>query len=129
MAEALLRQVAGDAANAYSAGLEAGALNPYVVTAMREIGIDISQQHAKTVNDPQIAGRAYDYVISVCDEASGAACPVVPTTGQRLSWQFPDPSRFAGSDEEKLAMVRAVRDSLKERIAHWAAVTFAPQNR
>lgn len=112
MAEAFANAAAAGRFRAYSAGLESGVLNPLVVTAMAESGIDISGNRTKTVRDPDILSRAYDYVITVCDQASAEACPIHPTTGARLHWSFPDPSAFRGTDAEKLACVRTVRDAI-----------------
>ena len=121
MAEAFVNERYGDRLRAYSAGLEAGKLNPTVVEAMRELGIDISGNRTKAVNDPEIRARAYDYVVTVCDESSAEACPVVPALGARLHWSFPDPSAFGGTPDERLARTRDVRDAIAERVGAWCA--------
>ena len=119
MAEAFLKQMAGDRFEVESAGLEPGKLNPIVVEAMKEIGIDISGNRTKSVFDFYKQGKQYDYVITVCDESRSEACPTFPGGGQRFHWGFPDPSGFQGSYEEKLAKTRQVRDQIKEKIAKW----------
>jgi arsenate reductase len=119
MAEAFVNGRCGDALHAYSAGLERGRLNPIVVQAMNEIGYDLSMNHTKDVNDEHIRSRTYDYVVTVCDEASAEACPIYPTSGERLHWGFPDPSAFLGSDEERLQRTRAVRDDIAARVRVW----------
>ena len=78
MAEAFLKQLAGDRFEVESAGIEPGALNPIVVDAMKEIGIDISGNQTKDVFDFLKRGKAFSYVITVCDEASGERCPIFP---------------------------------------------------
>src|SRR4029077_17608405 len=119
MAEAFLNQVCGEEIEAYSAGLEPGKLNPVVVTAMQEIGIDISGNQTKSVFDMYKSGKVFTYVITVCDEASAEKCPIFPGVTTRLHWSFPDPSAFSGSPEEKLQHTRAVRDTIKEKIEAW----------
>jgi arsenate reductase len=116
MAEAFVNASCGGALHAYSAGLEGGKLNPTVVDAMAEIRLDISRNRTKTVVDAEVRSRTYDYVVTVCDEASAEACPIYPTTGKRLHWSFPDPSAFAGTRDEKLDQTRKVRDDIAARI-------------
>ena len=119
MAEAFLNRICGDKFEAYSAGLEPGKLNPVVVEAMNEIGIDISGNTTKSVFDMFKSGKLFAYVITVCDEASAERCPIFPGVTQRLHWSFPDPSAFRGSPAEVLQKTREVRDSIKERIEAW----------
>jgi arsenate reductase len=121
MAEAFVNARCGDALRAYSAGLERGSLNPTVVAAMAEIGHDIAGNQTKSVADARIRARGYDYVVTVCDEASAEACPIYPTGGKRLHWSFPDPSSFTGTDEERLNRTRAVRDAIAGRVVAWCA--------
>ena len=120
MAEAFVNAHGGPM-RAFSAGLEAGTLNAVVVTAMREVGIDIADHRAKSVSDPEIAARRYDYVVTVCDDASAEACPVFPTRGARLHWSFPDPSAFGGDDASRLVQTRDVRDAIRARVDAWLA--------
>ena len=126
MAEAFVNARHGEHLRAYSAGLEAGTLNPVVVEAMRESGIDIGGNRSKSVHDPDIRSREYDYVVTVCDEASAQACPIYPTRGERMHWSFADPSSFTGTREERLARTREVRDAIEQRIGTWAASLQAP---
>jgi arsenate reductase len=116
MAEAFVNASCDGVLQAYSAGLEGGNLNPVVVDAMAEIRLDISQNRTKTVADDDIRSRAYDYVVTVCDEASAEACPIYPSMGKRLHWSFPDPSAFTGTRDEKLDLTRKVRDDIAARI-------------
>jgi arsenate reductase len=80
---------------------------------MDEIGVDISGQESKTLE--RYLEEPFDYVITVCDEAN-EACPFFPGAANRLHWSFEDPSRVEGSEEERLAVFRAVRDRIRERI-------------
>jgi len=113
MAEGLLRRLAGDRFDAYSAGTEATRIRPLAIRAMREIGIDIGDQQSKTLD--RYLGQPFDAVITVCDQAN-ETCPVFLEATERLHWSFPDPSQAAGTDEEQLAVYRAVRDAIRVRI-------------
>jgi arsenate reductase len=113
MAEGLLRAAAGDRYDAFSAGTEATHVRPLAIRAMAELGIDISRQESKTLD--RYLDQRFDAVITVCDDAN-ESCPVFPGAAQRLHWSFPDPSRARGSEEEQLAVYRAVRDAIGERI-------------
>ena len=113
MAEGLLRYLAGDRLEAYSAGTEATHVRPLAIRAMEEIGIDISSQESKTLD--RYLGEPFEYVITVCDDAN-EACPFFPGARERLHWSFEDPSRAEGSEEERLAVFRSVRDRIKDRM-------------
>lgn len=119
MAEAFLNNMAGDRFEAESAGIEPGALNPLAVEAMKEVGMDISQNKTKGVFEFVKEGKLFNYVITVCDEASAERCPVFPTTAKRLHWSFHDPSTFEGTYEERLEETRKVRNEIKNRIIEW----------
>lgn len=121
MAETFLNATCPENFFAQSAGIEPGKLNPVVVAAMREAGLDISQNATKSVAGFLERREPFDYVITVCDETSAERCPVFPGAVQRLHWGFPDPSSFAGTPEEKLARTRDVRDAIKQRIENWCA--------
>src|SRR5215467_10690999 len=88
MAEAFLNQLCGEEFEAHSAGLEPGKLNPIVVEAMQEIGIDISGSRTKAVSEILKSGKDFAYVVTVCDETSAERCPVFPGTTTRLHWGF-----------------------------------------
>ena len=121
MAEEFLRQIAGDRFEVESAGLEPGSLNPLVIEVLKEKGIDITGKKTQKAFDLYREGRRYNYVITVCDEASAERCPVYPGTVQKLHWGFPDPSSLAGSKEDRLAKTRAVRDHIEKTVKDWAA--------
>jgi arsenate reductase (thioredoxin) len=116
MAEAFLNSLAGDRFSAESAGLEPGKLNHYAAEVMREEGIDIAEKKTNDVFDFFKEGRAYDYVVTVCDGASGERCPVFPGKTSRLHWSFEDPSTFTGTGEDIRLKIRKVRDAIKNRI-------------
>ncbi len=119
MAEAWLNHLCPDAFEAQSAGLEPGTLNPLVVEVMQEVGIDISGNKTKSVLDFFRGGSLFWYVITVCDETSAERCPIFPGITTRLHWGFPDPSALTGTQEEKLAGTRVIRDTIRARVEAW----------
>lgn len=119
MAEAFLNTLGNGKFIAESAGIEKGTLNPLVVRAMQEMGIDISGNQTKEAFEFLRQGRKFDAVITVCDAASDEKCPVFPGRVKRLSWSFPDPSTFQGTEEEKMQRIRAVRDEIKEKVTQF----------
>src|ERR1700733_4675023 len=121
MAGAFLNQICSEEFEAHSAGLEPGKLNPLVVEAMQEAGIDISGNQTRALSDFIKSGQRFACVITVCDEASAERCPIFPGVTRRLHWSFPDPSKFQGTHEEKLEKVREVRDAIKLQIEKWCA--------
>ena len=129
MAEAFLRNFAGDAFEVESAGLEPAAeVNPLVVEVMREVGIDVSAKKPQSVFDLFKAGRIFNYVITVCDSGSEGKCPIFPGVTQRWHWPFPDPASVEGTHEEKLAQVRKIRDYVREHIERPFTETFSRQD-
>ena len=120
MAEAFLRHLAGDRFEAHSAGLQPKGVNPFTVQVMSEAGIDISNQTSKGV-DVYLGKQLMHILITVCDHAE-KNCPTSwPGITQRLHWSFEDPAAFEGSDEEKIAKFREVRDQIEQRIRAWLA--------
>jgi len=119
MAESWLNQTCGDFFAAESAGLEPGTLNPLVVEAMREVGIDISKKETRAVFAVLRSGKLFSYVITVCDETSAERCPIFPAVAKRLHWGFRDPSVLTGTPAEKMAGVREIRDEIREKIEAW----------
>ncbi len=113
MAEGMLRNLAEGRFEVHSAGTEATHVRPQAMKVMNEIGIDISGQESKTLE--RYLGEPFDYVITVCDEAN-EACPVFAGAKNRLHWSLEDPSRADGSEEERLAVYRKVRDEIRERV-------------
>ena len=119
MAEAWLNHFGGEQFEAESAGLSPGTLNPLVVKVMQEVGIDISHKKTRAVFDLFQTGRLFAYVITVCDETSAEKCPVFPGIAKRFHWSFPDPAALTGTEAEKLATTREIRDLIKVKIANW----------
>ena len=116
MAEGFLRAMAGDRFEAGSAGTEKTSVNPLAIRVMAERGIDLGGHTSKVYAD--VARRSWDYLITVCDDAN-ERCPWVPGSVTRLHWSFPDPSRATGTEEERLAVFRRVRDRIQERLTDW----------
>jgi arsenate reductase len=86
---------------------------------MRAAGIDISRNGTQSVFDLFKKGRIFDYVITVCDEATAERCPIFPGVTTRLHWSFTDPSSFTGTEEERVQKTIAVRDEIRDRIRRW----------
>lgn len=119
MAEAWLNHLCGEVFYAESAGLEPGTLNPLVVEAMKEVGIDISQKKTQGVFDVFKSGSMFAYVVTVCNEASAERCPIFAGVTERLHWSFPDPSTLRGTRAEKVVKVREIRDMIKAQTERW----------
>ena len=119
MAEAWLNLLCPSHFEAQSAGLEPGTLNPLVVEAMREAGVDISGKKTQAVFGVFKSGQFFPYVITVCDKASADRCPIFPGVTKRLDWSFPDPSALAGTREERLEGTRKIRDQIRARVEMW----------
>ena len=113
MAEGLLRNLAADRFEEFSAGTEATRVRPEAISVMAEIGVDISSQESEMLE--RYLGESLDLVITVCDDAN-EACPVFPGARRRLHWSFPDPSKATGGYEERLHTYRNVRDEIRARI-------------
>ena len=113
MAEGLLRAWGDNRYEAASAGIEATEVRPLAIVAMREVGIDISGQTSKRLDVYE--GQPFDLAITVCDEAR-EACPFFPGAERNLHWSFDDPSAATGTEEQRLAVFRRVRDEIGARI-------------
>jgi len=118
MAEGFLRRLGGDDFEVLSAGAEPTSVNPLAVEVMKEVGIDISGQHAKDVSE--FLGQNFQYLIRVCDKVR-EKCPVLPGAVWYLDWSFEDPAKAAGPAPERLAVFRRVRDEIETRIAEFIA--------
>jgi arsenate reductase len=116
MAEGFLRSMARDRFEAGSAGTEKTAVNPLAIRAMAERNVDISHHTSKRYED--VAGQGWDYVITVCDEAN-ERCPFVAGSVTRVHWSFEDPSRATGTEAQRLAVFRRVRDEIETRLTAW----------
>lgn len=116
MAEGFIKALYSDKYKAYSAGTTPSSVNPYAIRVMKEIGIDISNQRSKSINE--FRGEIFDYVVTVCDNAR-ETCPFFP--GKKVIHKgFQDPASVEGREEEKIAIFRKVRDEIK----HWIIETF-----
>jgi len=109
MAEGFLRSFAPDRFEVQSAGTRATRVHPLAIAAMREVGIDISEQTSKSVDD---VGEGWDVVVTVCD----SSCPVPPRSGLKLRWKLPDPAAARGTRGERLEVFRGIRDSIQSRV-------------
>ena len=119
MAEGILRQAAGDKFDVESAGVAPSYVRVEAIEAMDEIGIDISGHSSKSVE--KFAGRSFDYVITVCDNAR-ESCPVFPGKVERIDWTFDDPASVEGTKEERLSAFRKARDQIQEKLLQFAAL-------
>ncbi|HUX68127.1 MAG TPA: arsenate reductase ArsC [Terriglobales bacterium] len=110
MAEGLLRHDAGERFEVFSAGTRPSAVRLEAIAVLAELGVDISAQRSKSVDE--FRGQDFDYVLTVCD-AARESCPVFPGAGRRLHHSFDDPAAATGSEAERLAVFRRVRDELR----------------
>ena len=113
MAEGILRSLASDRFEVASAGTHPAGLNPLAVQAMDEIGIDISQQHSKSMD--AFVEQRFDYVITVCDRAK-ESCPIFSSATTTFHWSFDDPAAAEGSEDARIAVFRRVRDEVQHRL-------------
>lgn len=119
MAEGLLRHDAGDRFDVESAGTSPSSVRPEAITAMREIGIDISHQQSKHMDE--FIDQPFDYVLTVCDNAR-ESCPIFPGPAKRIHESFEDPPPASvGSEEDRMAVFRRVRDQLRDYLRQFAS--------
>ena len=117
MAEGLLRHDGGERFGVESAGTKPSSVRPEAIAAMREVGIDISAQRSKHVDE--FEGQRFDYVITVCDNAR-ESCPVFFGSAKRLHHSFEDPPpSLVGTDDERMAIFRRVRDELRSYLRNF----------
>jgi arsenate reductase len=114
MGEGLFRAEGGAGIEVFSAGTKPSAVRPEAITVMHEIGIDISGHRSKSVDE--FSGQVFDYVVTVCDNARDT-CPLFPAGSERMHWSFEDPAAVhQGSEAERLAAFRRIRDQIHERV-------------
>ncbi len=117
MAEAFLRKYGADRFEVYSAGLEPKEIHPHTRQVLAEVGMDMAGQYAKDLS--LFMGKVhFGYLITVCDRAE-ERCPIFPGMGLRLHWPFEDPAAAVGTEEEKQAAFRQVRDQIEARVQAW----------
>ena len=113
MAEGLLRHDAGHKFEVFSAGVDPTSVRPEAIEAMKEIGIDVSGQRSKSVDE--FKGQQFDYVITVCDNAN-QQCPLFPGKADRIHWSIDDPAAVTGNEKARSDAFRFARDELRERL-------------
>jgi len=118
MAEALVNQDLAGQVEAFSAGTEPSSIHPMAVTAMRELGIDISRRRSKGLDE--YVTQKFDYVITLCSQAD-ETCPVFFGGTRKIHMGFPDPAGATGNDQEKFAVFRKVRDQIREQVVGFFA--------
>jgi arsenate reductase len=123
MAEGLLRHLAGDDFDVASAGTDPADLNPFAVEVMKEIGIDISDHESKVLE--RFLNQPFDYVITVCDRAK-ESCPLFSGASTMLHWSFEDPAAAPGTEAERRAVFRQIRDEIRDRIGSFLATSARP---
>lgn len=129
MAAGLLNNMCAEFFEAQSAGLEPGTLNPLAVAALQEIGIDISGVQTQSVFDVFKSGQLFAYAISVCSESESEGCPIFAGPTKRQQWSFDDPSKFTGTDEEKMAKTRELLEQMRANIRDFCEQHRAPDDK
>ena len=114
MAEGLVNHDLAGRVQAFSAGTEPSSVNPLVIAAMKEVGIDISRHRSKSIDE--FSDEKFDFVITLCDHAA-ESCPVFFGGTQRMHMGFPDPAVVTGTEEEKLSFFRKLRDQIRKEVA------------
>ena len=118
MAEAFLKKHGGDRYDTYSAGTEPKGINPYTERVMEEVGVSLGGQYSKHVKE--YMGKVhFGYLITVCGESEQDCPTIFPSVGQIIHWSFEDPAALVGSDEEKVAKFREVRNRIEQQIKEW----------
>jgi arsenate reductase (thioredoxin) len=132
MGETLLRHIADDRFNVYSAGTDPKGINPIAAQVLNEIGVSTEGVRSKHVSE-YLGKQTFHYVIIVCDSANDSCPRVWPGLLNRLFWPFDDPPAFKGTDEDCLEKFREVRDEIHARLKRWVGeleadhVTGAPE--
>lgn len=116
MAEGLLRSIANDKIDVYSAGAKPSSVNPFAIQAMQKRGIDITNHTSDSIE--KYLSQSFDYIITVCDHAA-ESCPIFPGKAHRIHWGFPDPAAVEGNQDDILASFIKVRDGLEEKLSDW----------
>ncbi len=118
MAEGYLRHFANDKATVYSAGIETHGVNPKAIASMKETGIDISDHTSNNIDEYYTID--FDFVITVCDNAK-ENCPFFPTKAVKFHYNFPDPAKATGTDDEINQQFASVRELIKDYCSRFVA--------
>jgi arsenate reductase len=118
MAEGLLRHDAGDRFEVFSAGTKPSQVRPEAIAVMRELGIDISGHRSKSADE--FTSEQFDYVLTVCDNAK-ESCPIFPGQGVAIHHNFEDPAGLPGSEQERLAAFRRIREKIRDYLRTFPA--------
>jgi arsenate reductase len=118
LAEGYLRNFVGEKAEVYSAGVETHGVNPRAIATMQEDGIDISKHTSNNILE--YTGIEFDYVITVCDNAK-ERCPYFPSKAEKFHYNFPDPAKATGTEEEIAKEFASVREMIKKYCAEFVA--------
>jgi len=116
MAEGFLHHMAGDKVEVFSAGVKPTQVNPFAIKVMAELGVDISKHRSKSAME--FIGQQFDYVITVCDNVK-QTCPIFPGEYEKIHWDLEDPAEAQGSEEERAAIFRRIRDEIEQRVKDW----------
>ena len=116
MAEEFLRLLGGENFEVESAGFEPTEVNPLVIQTMKEVGIDLTGKKTQGVFNLFKEGKFFGFVITVCSKANELDCPIFPGCPKRIHWDLENPEDFIGTEEEKVEMVRELRDKIKEKV-------------
>ena len=123
MAEGFFNALAGQSQRAESGGLEPSQVNPLAIQVMDEAGIDLTSHRSKPIDIERL--NTADIVVTLCGDAE-ERCPVTPAHVRRLHWPLPDPARATGTEDERLAVFRSVRDQIRERVTELLTEGVAP---
>jgi arsenate reductase (thioredoxin) len=126
MAEAFLTKYAGEHFEVYSAGYNPQPIHPYTISTMQELGYDLSKQQPKDLWE-LAKKRHFGIIITVCRKTE-ENCPTIPGTSTRLYWNIDDPAALQGTEEEKLAKFREVRDQILAQIKNFLKERTIPLN-
>ena len=118
MGEGLFRHHLGHRFDVHSAGTHPSLVRPEAIAVMAELGIDLSSHRSKSVDE--FLHREFRYVFTVCDNARDS-CPLLPGPAERIHWPFEDPAAVQGSEEDRLAAFRRIRDQIQARVQEFAA--------
>jgi len=121
MAEAILRHYGNDQYEVFSAGVEPHGMNPFTEKVIAEKGIIMEGQYSKSFKE-YLGKEHFSYLITVCKNAEERCPSTFPGVSQRLHWAFEDPAATTGTDEDKLAKFRQVRDQITEKIEEWISL-------